>query len=560
MKIYRPALLDSIKGYDKNQLIKDMIAGIIVAIIAFPLSVALAISSGMRPEQGLYTAIIGGVFVSLFGGSRVQIGGATAATVMTVFSIIGEYGFEGLAVATILAGLILIVMGLCKVGALLPYIPYSITLAFTAAIGVGIFTGQLKEFFGMRIASLPVKNLSRMVTYAEHIGTVNWQALLVGAIALAILIIWPKINSLIPNSLVAILVTTPMVLLLDMNVNTIQSVYGQLPSNFPTMKVPVFSLELIEAVLPSALTLAVLIAIVSLLSCVVTDGLTGIRHDSNSELIGQGIANIFCGLFGAVPVAGAVARSSVSVKNGGKTPIVGVVHSVVVLIILLVMMPLAGYIPMPTLAAILILVAYNMSNVPAIISLIFKAPKTDAVIFLATFITGIFVDLMTAIEVGVILTACLFMRRMAEVTSVSGWKYVEDADTIGELTDTNVSDDLAKVPPRTLVYEINGPMFFAASDELLNIKAKEDTCVLVIRMRSVPALDITALNTLRKIHKECEEKDIFLIFSHVLDQPYATMRKNGFVAEIGEEHFVAKISDALELADDIVKEKSTWQF
>ena len=560
MKMYRPALLDSLKGYDKNQLIKDMVAGVIVAIIAFPLSVALAISSGMRPEQGLYTAIIGGVFVSLFGGSRVQIGGATAATVMTVFSIIGEYGFTGLAVASILAGLILIIMGLCKVGALLPYIPYSITLAFTAAIGVGIFTGQLKEFFGMSIESLPVKNLSRLVTYAEHIMTTNWQALLIGLIALAVLIIWPKINNLIPNSLVAILVTTPIVLLFKMDVNTIQSVYGKLPCHFPKLEVPEFSLELIEAVLPSAVTLAILVAIVSLLSCVVTDGLTGIRHDSNSELIGQGIANIFCGLFGAVPVAGAVARSSVSVKNGGKTPVVGVVHSIVVLIILLVMMPLAGFIPMPTLAAILILVAYNMSNVPAIISLIFKAPKTDAVIFLATFITGIFVDLMTAIEVGVILTACLFMRRMAEVTSVSGWKYVEDANTIGELADTDIESELAKVPVHTLVYEISGPMFFAAADELLNIKANEDTRVLIIRMRSVPALDITALNTLRKIYKECEEKDIFLIFSHVLDQPYATMHKNGFVAEIGDNHFVAKISDALAMADNIVKEKETWQF
>lgn len=560
MKIYRPALLDSLKGYNKNQLMKDVVAGIIVAIIAFPLSVALAISSGMRPEQGLYTAIIGGVFVSLFGGSRVQIGGATAATVMTVFSIIGEYGFEGLAVASILAGLILIVMGLCKVGALLPYIPYSITLAFTAAIGVGIFTGQLKEFFGMQIASLPVKNLSRIVTYVKNIGTTNWQALLIGALALAVLIIWPRINGIIPNSLVAILVTTPIVLLFKMDVNTIQSVYGKLPSHFPEFKVPGISLELIEAVLPSAVTLAILVAIVSLLSCVVTDGLTGIRHDSNSELIGQGIANIFCGLFGAVPVAGAVARSSVSVKNDGKTPIVGVVHSIVVLIILLVMMPLAGYIPMPTLAAILILVAYNMSNVPAIISLIFKAPKTDAIIFLTTFITGVFVDLMTAIEVGVILTACLFMKRMAEVTSVSGWKYVEDANTIGDLTDTDIESELAKVPVHTLVYEISGPMFFAAADELLNIKANEDTRVLIIRMRSVPALDITALNTLRKIYKECEEKDIFLIFSHVLDQPYATMRKNGFVAEIGENHFVAKISDALAMADNIVKEKETWQF
>lgn len=554
MKLYRPALLDSIKGYNKNQFFKDMIAGIIVAIIAFPLSVALAISSGMRPEQGLYTAIVGGVMVSVFGGSRVQIGGATAATVMTVFGIIGEYGFEGLAVATILAGLILILMGLCKVGALLPYIPYSITLAFTAAIGVGIFTGQLKEFFGMKIDSLPVKNISRMVKYAEHISTINWQALLIGVLALAILVVWPKINSLIPNSLVAILVTTPLVLLLDMDVNTIQSVYGQLPSHFPKLTVPSFSLELVEAVLPSAVTLALLVAIVSLLSCVVTDGITGIRHDSNSELVGEGIANIFCGLFGAVPIAGAVARSSVSCKNGGKTPVVGIVHSVVVLLILLVMMPLAGFIPMPTLAAILILVAYNMSNIPAIVSLICKAPKTDSAIFLATFVTGIFVDLMTAIEVGVILTACLFMKRMAEVTKVSGWTYVEDMDSLDELSDKK-TQKLAMVPEHTLVYEINGPMFFAASEELLQIKAKEDTSVLILRMRSVPALDITALNTLKKIYAECVEKDIRLIFSHVLDQPYKVMKNSGFAAEIGEQYFVSNVHEALSLAKQLVKDK-----
>ncbi len=535
MKIYKPAILESLKGYSKNQLVKDIVAGIIVAIIAFPLSVALAISSGMRPEQGLYTAIIGGVFVSLFGGSRVQIGGATAATVMTVFSIIGEYGFSGLAVATMLAGIILIIMGLCRVGALLPYIPYPVTLAFTAAIGVGIFTGQLKEFFGMQIASLPVKNVGRMTAYAQNITTTNWQALLIGVLALVILIVWPKINATIPNSLVAILVTTPIVLIGKMNVNTIQSVYGQLPSHFPTMTVPEFSLELVQAVLPSAVTLAILVAIVSLLSCVVTDGLTGIKHDSNSELIGQGIANIFCGLFGAVPVAGAVARSSVSVKNGGKTPIVGVVHSVVVLIILLVMMPLAGYIPMPTLAAILILVAYNMSNVPAIVSLFSKAPKTDAFIFAATFCTGIFVDLMTAIEVGVIVTACLFMKRMAEVTSVSKEAY-QDA------------------PKNTLVYHVNGPMFFAAADKLSHMKAEEETKVFILNMYSLPALDITALNALRKIQKEYVQSGITVIFANVQKQPYKTMEKNGFVQEVGEQYFAANVQDAFAIAKNIVKE------
>lgn len=406
MKIYRPALIESMQGYDKNQLWKDMAAGVIVAIIAFPLSVALAISSGMRPEQGLYTAIIGGVFVALFGGSRVQIGGATAATVMTVFEIIGEFGLEGLAVATVLAGLFLVLMGLCKVGGLLRFIPSSVTLAFTATIGVGIFTGQLKEFFGMQIASLPVKNTDRMLTYAKYLHTINGQALLVGVTALAVLIIWPKLNKIIPNSLAAILVTTPLVLFMDMDVNTIRSVYGELPSHFPKPKLPAFGVELITAVLPSAVTLAILVAIVSLLSCVVTDELTGIKHDSNSELIGQGIANVFCGLFGAVPVAGAVARSSVSCKNGGKTPIVGVIHSLVVLVILLIMMPLAGFIPMPALAAVLILVAYNMSNIPAIVSLMKNGNKQDILIFWATLLAGVFVDLLTAFIIGMLLTGC----------------------------------------------------------------------------------------------------------------------------------------------------------
>lgn len=535
MKIYKPAILESVKGYSKDQLVKDLVAGIIVAIIAFPLSVALAISSGMRPEQGLYTAIVGGVFVSLFGGSRVQIGGATAATVMTVFSIIGEYGLTGLAVATILAGILLIIMGICRVGALLPYIPYPVTLAFTAAIGVGIFTGQLKEFFGMQIASLPVKNVDRMSAYAQHITTTNWQALLIGVLALVILIVWPKINATVPNSLVAILVTTPIVLLCKMDVNTIQSVYGQLPSHFPTMTIPTFSMELVKAVFPSAVTLAILIAIVSLLSCVVTDGLTGIRHDSNSELIGQGIANIFCGLFGAVPVAGAVARSSVSVKNGGKTSIVGIVHSVVVLIILLVMMPLAGFIPMPTLAAILILVAYNMSNVPAIVSLFSKAPKTDAIIFAATFATGIFVDLMTAIEVGVLVTACLFMKRMAEVTSISKEVYKE-------------------APEHTLVYHINGPMFFAAADKMMHIQAEDGTKVFVLNMYALPALDITALNTLRKLHKEYTQQGIAFVFCNIPKQPYKTMEKNGFIEEVGLANIAQNVEEALAIAKKIVKE------
>ncbi|MFI3237525.1 MAG: SulP family inorganic anion transporter [Lachnospiraceae bacterium] len=548
-KLYRPIFMDAFKGYAKQQAIKDIATGAIVAIIAFPLSVALAIASGMSPEQGLYTAIIGAVFVALFGGSRVQIGGATAATVMTVFGIIEEFGFVGLAVATIMAGILLIFMGICRVGELLPYIPYSVTLAFTASIGVGIFTGQLKEFFGMDIANLPVKNVARITSYIGHVDSIDITTVLVGCLALAILFIWPKFKIVIPNSLVAIVVTTLLVKLANLQVNTIDSVYGTLPNNFPKMEIPVVSLALMEALLPSALTLAILVAIVSLLSCVVTDGLTQVRHDPNAELIGEGIANVFCGLFGAVPIAGAVARSTVSCKNGGKTPVVSIVHSIVVLLVLLFMMPLVAYIPMVTLSAILIQVAYNMSNPSAIRMILFKAPKTDAIIFLLTISTGVFVDLLTAFSFGFIASAFLFMKRMAEVTRVSGWKYVEDREAF---LDKDSSKELLPVPPQTLVYEISGPMFFAVAGTWARIEFKEDTKVIIVRMRSVPALDITSLNSLRVLHEKCKRHNTTMLFSHVLQQPYHVMEKNGFVDEIGEEYFLKNIQFALEKAKEII--------
>lgn len=553
MSEFTPKLFRAMKGYTGKQLIKDIVAGIFVAIIAFPLSIALAISSGMRPEQGLYTAIVGGFFVSFFGGSRVQIGGATAATVTTVFTIISKYGMSGLAVTSIMAGIILIIMGLLKVGSLLKYIPYSITLGFTAGIGFGIFTGQIKGFLGLNIDSIPVSNLGRISIYAKNITTIDPITLIIGLISIAVLLIWPKINAKIPNSLIAIIITTAIVQICDFDVATIKSVYGELPSSFPTPSIPDFSLELIEELFPSAFTLALLVAIVSLLSCVVTDGMTGHKHSSNMELIGEGIANVFCGIFGAVPVAGAVARSSTSVKNGGKTPIVGIVHSIFVCLILLVMMPLAGYIPMATLAAILILVAYNMSNVKSIISLVKTGPKSDSLVMLATFFTGIFINLMTAIEVGMILAALLFMKRMADVTEVAGWKY------LGTNGDENTSEDvdninLKSVPQNTLVFEINGPMFFAASEKFTSMFFDENAEVLIIRMRGVPALDVTALMSLRKVFEKCKRYNVQLLFSHVNPQPLQVMKRAGFYDEIGAENFHPHIDDALAYAEKLVSD------
>ena len=552
-----PKLFTCMKGYSKAQFTKDIVAGLLVAIIAFPLSVALAISSGMSPETGLYSAIVGGFFVSVFGGSKVNIGGATAATVMTVFTIIEEFGLTGLAVASMIAGFVLILLGLLRAGVLLRYIPRTITLGFTAAIAMGIFSGQLKGFFGLEMGAIPVKVLDKFAAYAKVLHTIDIPTLAIGLLAMVVLVVLPKILPKVPNSLAAILVTTPVALVMkqsfDMEVDTIRSVYGELPSHFPTPKMPEVTWQLVENVLPSAITLAVLIAIVSLLACVVTDGLMGERHDSNQELIAQGIANIFCGLFGAVPVAGAVARASNSVKNGGRTPIAGIVHSIGVTIILLCMMPLAGYIPMPTLAAILILVAYNMSNWREIVAIGKNAPKSDFLVLIATFVAGVVVDLLFAVELGIFLAAILFLRKISNVTTIRQWKEVEDLATLKE---GNMS--YKPIPKHTLVYEIEGPVFFATVDALTEkviSTITKETEVIVVRMRSVSSIDITAIRAWESALQMCKVRNITLIFSHVMEYPYSVMEKSKFVEKVGKENFCAHIDAALLRAEQIVSDK-----
>ena len=554
MKTKGPKLFTSMKGYTTKQLTKDIVAGILVAIIAFPLSVALAISSGMSPETGLYSAIIGGFFVSAFGESKVNIGGVTAATVMTVFTIIEEFGLAGLAVASMIAGVILILLGLLKAGVLLRYIPRTITLGFTAGIAMGIFSGQLKGFFGLSMGAIPVKVLDKFAAYAKVIHTIDIPTLAIGLLAMVVLIVLPKFLPKVPNSLAAILVTTPVVLVLKskgIEVATIKSVYGDLPSHFPMPKLPQLSWQLVFDVFPSAVTLAILIAIVSLLACVVTDGLMGERHDSNQELIGEGIANIFCGLFGAVPVAGAVARASNSVKSGGRTPVAGIVHSIVVTVILLCMMPLAGFIPMPTLAAILILVAYNMSNWREFVYMIKHAPKSDVIVLFITFFTGVVFDLLTAVEVGVFLSAILFLGRMTNVTSIRRWTNLKD-----DIPYKGQTQEYKPIPKHTLVYEIEGPIFFATVDNLIEqIIWKETTRVVIVRMRSVSTLDITAIRALENLLTLCRKKQVTLVFSHVLAQPFDVMKKAKFIDKVGAEHFCPNIDAALEHAEAIVVEE-----
>lgn len=548
MNELRPKLFDVMKSYTKKQLIKDIISGIIVAIIALPLSIALAIASGVGPEQGLYTAIIAGFFISFFGGSRVQIGGPTAAFVVIIYGIVASYGTDGLIVATILAGIILVIMGICRFGSLIKYIPYTITTGFTYGIAVTLFIGQLKDFFGMDIASVPSEFLDKVIVYAKNISTINLTATLIGLLAVAIMLLWTKVTDKIPGSLVAIVVTTAIAYFAKLPVNTIGSVYGKLNSAFPSFHVPSITMNLIQQMISPAFTIAVLAAIESLLSAVVSDGMIGDTHKSNAELIGQGLGNIFSGFFGGIPATGAIARTAANVRNGGRTPIAGIAHCITLTIILLVLMPLAALIPMTTLAAVLLVVAANMADWSSFFRLCKNAPKSDIIVLVATFFLTVFFDLVVAIEIGVVLAALLFMKRMAETADIKAWKYTDSPDiTPGE------AEKLREIPHSISVFEICGPMFFAAADQLLGINSDHRTKAVVIRMRSVPAIDASAMKCLHELAERAKKKNIHLIFSHVNEQPMKVMKKDGFYELIGKKNFHENIVSALDYAETLVK-------
>lgn len=548
MNELRPKLFDVMKSYTKKQLIKDIISGIIVAIIALPLSIALAIASGVGPEQGLYTAIIAGFFISFFGGSRVQIGGPTAAFVVIIYGIVASYGTDGLIVATILAGIILVIMGICRFGSLIKYIPYTITTGFTCGIAVTLFIGQLKDFFGMDIASVPSEFLDKVIVYAKNISTINLTATLIGLLAVAIMLLWTKVTDKIPGSLVAIVVTTAIAYFAKLPVNTIGSVYGKLNSAFPSFHIPSITMNLIQQMISPAFTIAVFAAIESLLSAVVSDGMIGDTHKSNAELIGQGLGNIFSGFFGGIPATGAIARTAANVRNGGRTPIAGIAHCITLTIILLVLMPLAALIPMTTLAAVLLVVAANMADWSSFFRLCKNAPKSDIIVLVATFFLTEFFDLVVAIEIGVVLAALLFMKRMAETADIKAWKYTDSPDiTPGE------AEKLREIPHSISVFEICGPMFFAAADQLLGINSDHRTKAVVIRMRSVPAIDASAMKCLHELAERAKKKNIHLIFSHVNEQPMKVMKKDGFYELIGKKNFHENIVSALDYAETLVK-------
>ena len=547
METLKPKLFSTMKTYTKEQFIKDLVSGIIVAIIALPLSIALALASGVNPEQGIYTAIVAGFLISFLGGSRVQIAGPTAAFATIVAGIVAKNGMEGLIAATIVAGIFLILMGILRLGSLIRFIPYTITTGFTAGIAVTIIIGQVKDFLGLTFTTSPIETMDKVKAIGMSITTINFMALVIGLLALAIQIVWPKIKGLnkIPGSLIAVVVTAALVKCLDLNVNTIGDLYD-ISSKIPTPALPKMSLKIFRDVVPDAFTIAILAAIESLLSCVVADGMVGDRHNSNMELIAQGVGNIGSAVFGGIPATGAIARTAANIKNGGRTPIAGMIHAICLLLILVLLMPYAALIPMPCIAAILFIVAYNMSSWRSCVSLVKLSPKSDILVFAVTFVLTVVFDLVIAIAAGLLLAVILFVKRMADVTEVSGWTYIdenEDVDRIG----------LKAVPKDTLVYEISGPMFFGAADQFMKVAFDNSKKVVILRMRSVPAMDISALNTLRKLNEQCKRADVKLIFSHVNEQPYKMMKKACFVEEIGEENFCKNIDDALLRAAEISK-------
>ena len=538
----KPKLFSVMKTYTKAQFAADIVAGVIVAIIALPLSIALAVASGVEPQQGLYTSVVAGFIVSFLGGSRVQIAGPTAAFATIVAGIVASEGMDGLVISTVMAGILLIIMGICRLGALIKYIPGTITSGFTFGIAVTILIGQVKDFLGLTFKNAPIETVDKVKEIFSSIGTLNYQALIVGAVALAILIFWPKKLEKIPASLIVVIVCSALVKLAGMDVNTIGN---QVSAGLPRFSVPAVSFARVRALLPNAFTIAILAAVESLLSCVVSDGMIGSKHRPNMELIAQGAANVGSALFGGIPATGAIARTAANVKNGGRTLISGIVHSVVVLVILIVLMPYASLIPMPAIAAILFVVAYNMCGWRNIRNTVKTAPKSDIAVLFVTLILTVVFDLVVAIGVGLVMASLFFMKRMADVTEAHSWVDVDDEDTDPD----NILRK--KIPHNTRVYEINGPMFFAASDKYKYLMDDGKIEVLCIRMRNVPAVDAAGVEALISIVKRCSKQNIKVVFSHVNEQPMSIMTKAGLVDMVGRENFCNHIDTALMRAQEI---------
>ena len=564
--MYKPELLNSLKGYNSKSFFTDVIAGVIVGIVALPLSIAFAIASGCSPETGLYTAIIAGFCIAAFGGTKCQIGGPTGAFTVIIYKIVNDpsLGMTGLATAIVLAGIILILLGVFKLGGLVQFIPYTIVIGFTAGIAVTIATGQIGDFLGLTpdfskpieilgqsYDKMPGTFVGKILVYISSISTINWYSFIMALVCLVIIFLWPKVTNKIPGSLIVIILATVANIILsncfDLHTDIIKDRYS-IPSSLPKPQLPALSFQTIKTVFPTACSIAVLAAIESLLSAVVADGMIGSKHNSDNELIGQGIANIFSPLFGGLPATGAIARTATNINNGGRTPIAGIIHAITLLLIMLLFGKYVEYIPMAALAAVLISVAWNMAGLPAIKALA-KGQKSDIAILLITFLITVFVDLTYAISIGLIISGLLFIKKIVELSEVtSGNK------GIFEGAKTNDYDEQIEIPKDVMIYEINGPLFFGTirKFELAMERTKNNYKVLILRMRNTLYLDAGGIRALEQCKAACDRKGITIVLSGIHTQPFMLCEKTGMTEKIGRENIFDNINAALERAKELV--------
>lgn len=548
--MFVPKIVTTLKTYSRKQFIGDLTAGVVVGIVALPLAIAFAIASGVSPERGLYTAIVAGFLISTLGGSRVQIGGPTGAFVVIVYGIVEKFGYQGLVIATAMAGIILILMGLAKFGGLIKYIPYPIITGFTSGIALIIFSSQIMDFFGLPIEHLPGNFVDKWHMYITHFSSINPYSAGIGIGSLLLIVYWSRLNWKIPGSLVAILLSTLLVHFLNLPVETIQGRFGDIPSSLPMPDFPELRWATFRSLMAPAITIAMLAAIESLLSAVVADGMIGGRHRSNMELIGQGIANIITPIFGGIPATGAIARTATNIKNGGKTPVAGIIHAFVLLFVMLIFGRWVGLIPLSCLAAILVFVAYNMSERHAFL-MILKGPKMDTAILLTTFFLTVLIDLTVAIEVGMIMAAFMFMKQMADVTHIRILK--EDIEDTEELPDPNAVQKRT-VPNGVQVFEINGPFFFGTVDKFHDTITVGSGAprVLILRMRFVPYMDVGGLHALEEVFDRCRKHRIFLLISDIHTQPLIVVQQSGLLERMGEDRYFGNLDDALNFARTLI--------
>lgn len=557
---FAPRLLSELRHYNKAKFAADLMAGLIVGIVALPLAIAFGIASGVSPSQGILTAIIGGFIVSALGGSRVQIGGPTGAFIVIIYGIVSDpnLGLSGLMLATMLAGIFLILLGVCHLGTIIKFIPYPIVVGFTSGIAVTIFSTQIKDLFGLTIAGkMPGDFLSKWLVYFQNFDTVDWVTTAIGVLSIVIIALTPKVSKKVPGSLVAIIVMTIGVYFLntytDMKVLTIGDQFGEIKASIPSLQVPNLSWESVKSLFPTAMVIAVLGAIESLLSATVADGVCGDHHNSNQELIGQGVANLCTPLFGGIPCTGAIARTMTNINNGGRTPVAGIIHAAVLLVIFLVLMPLAAYIPMSCLAGVLVIVSYNMSGWRPFMQLM-KNPKSDVIVLFITFLLTVIFDLTIAIEVGLLIACLLFMKRMAESTQI---KVIADEIDPNDETDAEVHEEHLRIPQGVEVYEINGPYFFGIANkfEELMTAMEDHPKVRIIRMRRVPFIDSTGIHNLQNLCEMSHREGTHIVLSGVTPNVYSVLEHNGFCHLLGKDHICPNINVALERASAIVKRK-----